>query len=645
MMDDFTARQKVLRILVSLVALLLISAAPLLNSQPLQQQRLGRPLDWSHAHLVASRGGPDHGLSIYADWRTLFRHMEIDQAQAARKRAEGGQARNSAVDAMSLGLPGLALFGILLFRRGSEKRRFIACWFLVFLITCLAFHVACGGSGPVAENSPNPPGNINPPSPTSTPDLKLDWSLNTGGLGGVMSFPAKFSFSITTSSCTDVIYFTVNQAGGPSTVNLIAITNPYAGCPGNPAGTTPTVKFGIAMTFGTTTSPVLSLDGTVLYVFESRPRASGGLILHAINVNNIAANPGTYNFGTGTWTSVHTLAAPTGLPGSEQLFEFTFAGVGNNESSPYLDYANNQIFFGDSGGRIRRVVNTNITLPNQDTTNFPVACGTSPLQAPVFVNGQVIVTSTDGTLYRINAMVAPPLMCVASAAVGDSGSGPEGQLASPVIDVTNSKIIVTTGLDFSGNRSMSLFALNFAAGAAPLSSVTIGPDDANIFPQIPAFDHAFFMTNNGNLYVGGEPAAGCDTYLIRVPYSGTTLGAPAGFAELQHTGGIAPRSSSAVTAFLTASLLPNPDFIYVGGAGGTYRFMNRIASGFAGTDAAPVAMDGFFALPGGSNSGIIISNRTGSVTGAGATANIYFGTLGVAATSTESTVVQLAQQF
>jgi hypothetical protein len=105
-----------------------------------------------------------------------------------------------------------------------------------------------------------------------------------------------------------------------------------------------------------------------------------------------------------------------------------------------------------------------------------------------------------------------------------------------------------------------------------------------------------------------------------------------------------------VTIFTTASALANPEFVYVGGSTGNYLYMNRIASGFGGTDAAPVAIDaatsstGFFAVPGGADSGIIVDNRTSTVTGSSATANIYFGTIGISAT-TQSTVVQLAQQF
>jgi hypothetical protein len=76
---------------------------------------------------------------------------------------------------------------------------------------------------------------------------ELDWNLRTGGHGSVVGFPAKYSFDISASNCTDVIDYTVDQAGTSSRVNVIAITNPYAGCPGNLLGQTPTVKFGLRM--------------------------------------------------------------------------------------------------------------------------------------------------------------------------------------------------------------------------------------------------------------------------------------------------------------------------------------------------------------------------------------------------------------
>src|SRR4030095_5021706 len=134
-------------------------------------------------------------------------------------------------------------------------------------------------------------------------------------------------------------YFSCDQPVGAAAPNVIAITNAYAGCSGNAGGTTPTVKWAIAMTAGPATSAGPTLDGTFPYVLENR---GTGVILHAINVNNITTNPGAYNFGTTLWTQTHTLAAPTGILTSEQLLEIAFTGITNNVSSPYLDYNNNQ---------------------------------------------------------------------------------------------------------------------------------------------------------------------------------------------------------------------------------------------------------------------------------------------------------------
>ena len=44
----------------------------------------------------------------------------------------------------------------------------------------------------------------------------LDWNLKTGGYGSVVGYPAKFSFDIAASNCTDEIYFTVDQPGSAS---------------------------------------------------------------------------------------------------------------------------------------------------------------------------------------------------------------------------------------------------------------------------------------------------------------------------------------------------------------------------------------------------------------------------------------------
>ena len=142
--------------------------------------------------------------------------------------------------------------------------------------------------------------------------------------------------------------------------------------------------------------------------------------------------------------------------------------------------------------------------------------------------------------------------------------------------------------------------------------------------------------------MAGANNAGTRTDLIRIPYNGD-LGTIVGRASLGHTGAAAVVATSPVTEFLT-SASSNPDYIFVAGASGTYRFMNRISSGFGGSDGTPTTMTSTFAPAQGVISGIIIDTRTLAMTGATATANIYFGTVGVANTS-QSTIVQLAQGF
>jgi hypothetical protein len=542
----------------------------------------GAPHDWSHSHLVATRFGPDLDKAIDSDLRTHNKHVRRDLAKAASAPA-----------------PVLDFFDALLKKL------------------------------------------MPPPAPVAA-GPHLDWFLNTGGYGPVVGDPAKYSFDISSANCADVIYYTVDQPGSATAANVIAITNPYSTCPGNAGGTTPTVKFALRLTSGTATASVPSLDGTVLYVLESRASST---LLHAINVNNILTTPGTYNFGTNAWTSVHTLSSsPIGTPTSEELFEITFATAVNDVSSPYLDYQNNQIFFGDAAGKVHRVINTNLATASEYLSNgYPVACGTSQLMSPVFVSNQVIATSANGYAYRID-MGTTPYTSIRTAQ-GGTGVGAEGGLSSPVVDITNNQVIVTAGKAFLGPvKGIGAFSLMFAANASQTSGQALGASDG-LASSTPAFDDAFWSTNNGFAYVTGGPSGGGNTYLIKVPYNGV-FSAPSGYAALNHTGANAGAQTTAVTEFLTASASANKDFLFVGASGGTYNFMNRLVTGFAGTDAAPVGVTSSFAAPGGVSSGIVIDNRTSAnITNGLSTANIYYGTKGVGPATTQSRVVQLNQEF
>ena len=566
------------------VCLVASGLAVLFLSTPKAQSRHDRrsgPRDWSHSQIVAAGWGADDP-GVRRDWRTLRKHIALDDARERRDRA---------VEWLT--------------------------W-----VSRLARRAQPGTN-------------------ESSNDVKLDWSLSTGGTGSVVGYPAKYNFDVSASNCSDVIYFTVNQNGTSTSPNVIAMTNAYAGCPGNPLNLTPTVKFALALTNGTGTSPTLSLDGTVLYVFESP--ASAAPILHAINVNNITSNPGSYNFSTNTWTSVHTLAAPNGTATSEQRFQLTFSGTTNVLSSPYFDYENNRIYFGDNSGRIHRINNA-LNTTAAEASGWPITCSTRGFQSPMFYANQVVAGNTDGYLYRIDVSVGSPT-CIAAQRLGGGtqAEGNPGGLTSPTIDVTNSKILVTTGDTAVGEfKALAVYNLLFTAGQAPVAQVTLGAADS-VSAQFPALDNDFWSNNDGNVYAVGTGST-TNTLLIRVPYNGATLLTPSGHAAFRRSTGASAASvgTSPVVEFLTAASVSNPDFIFVGGNGTNYNYMNRISSKFNGTAGSPVAMDGYFAPPSGVSSGISVDTRTTATTGTTATANIYFGTAGG---SVNSTIVQLAQQF
>jgi hypothetical protein len=307
------------------------------------------------------------------------------------------------------------------------------------------------------------------------------------------------------------------------------------------------------------------------------------------------------------------------------------------------------MFFGDSAGKMHRVINTHLATASEYLLNgFPVACGAAQLTSPVFANSatsgnQLVVTSANGFLYRID-MDVTPFVSVRSSQ-GGTGVGAEGGLASPVVDITNNKIIIASGKAFLGPvKGIGAVDLKFAAGAAQTSGIALGANDG-FAATVPAFDDLFWSTNNGFAYVVGGSTAGGSTYLIKVPYNGT-FSAATGFAALAHSGGVAAVQPTSVTEFLTASTQANKDWLFVGATGGTYLNMNRLFSNFLGTNAVPVGVASSFAAPGGVSSGVVVDNRTSAgITTGLSTANIYYGTKGVGPATTQSRIVQLNQEF
>ena len=102
------------------------------------------------------------------------------------------------------------------------------------------------------------------------------WSedMGAGATSGADNYPAKYSFSVTTASCSDYIVFNTGLAGASNRASIIAYNNLYSGCSGN----VPTVYWAYNTGGQVLTSPTISGDGTQI-AFVQTNAGVGSLVL------------------------------------------------------------------------------------------------------------------------------------------------------------------------------------------------------------------------------------------------------------------------------------------------------------------------------------------------------------------------------
>ena len=156
-------------------------------------------------------------------------------------------------------------------------------------------------------------------------------------------YPAKYSFSSTTASCSDFVIYPMGTAGATGAATIVAFSNLYTGgC----LGTVPSAYWAYNTGGMATTSPVPSLDGTqVMFVQVSGTTASLVLLKWSANsgtptlpVTPAAATPATYRACT----------APCAVT-------LAFSGNHNDTfSAPYYDYSSDTAFVGDDNGNLHK---------------------------------------------------------------------------------------------------------------------------------------------------------------------------------------------------------------------------------------------------------------------------------------------------
>jgi len=345
--------------------------------------------------------------------------------------------------------------------------------------------------------------------------LKTDWAMSLGGTGGmpIGESPAKFTFNATgvltfPASCTnDFAVYVINaNAAAGTQANIVAFNNLYTGttsssCPNGPQSpvttnrTTPTFMWSYAVGSGPVVlSPVLSLDGKKVAFVEAAP--AGGASFHVL----------TWVAGQGTNATTGAVAPGAGGSSVTSLAytNTTVAGCAasssaNNDSSPYVDYANDVAYVGAGNGRLYRIKGVFQSAPVLDYCVTTVAgrALTSPVYDPVsgkvFVSdGQVVYAYTPGA----TSFTAAGSITVA----GTAGS----IILSPIVDSTNGFVYVFSSHNAGNTNSI---VSQMPASLASKVDAAIGPITTG-FILDGAFDNKYFANGPaaGSLYACGTQA-------------------------------------------------------------------------------------------------------------------------------------------
>ena len=200
--------------------------------------------------------------------------------------------------------------------------------------------------------------------------IDKDWSepLAAGQVQPNM-YPGKYSFSITTASCsTDFVVYPTGVAGAGAAASIIAYNNLYSGCT---TGTVPSVYWAYNTGGTISTSPIISLDGTQLAFIQSSGTTATLVLLKwapsptpPTGVKGTFINNSTTVFittGTVTTADVGMQISGTGIPAND-----TIVGV--------------------SGPTVTLATATTANSTGAETLTITAETGTTPGVAPTVSN-------------------------------------------------------------------------------------------------------------------------------------------------------------------------------------------------------------------------------------------------------------------
>ena len=201
-----------------------------------------------------------------------------------------------------------------------------------------------------------------------------DWSvsLGPGASMNANAFPAKFSFDVNSASCSsDYVVFTTKLAGAAA-LSIVGFNNLYAGTGGACIGPTAMFAYHTRTNGGTTsTSPVLSLDGTQIAYIEGGGGTAALHILRPVAGQGTIAAPAAVGTASLTGAAYATCKAGAG----SCLLSLTFNGAREDTgSAPFVNYDTDTLYVGDNTGRMHKFTGVFQGTPAEVTAGgWPIA--------------------------------------------------------------------------------------------------------------------------------------------------------------------------------------------------------------------------------------------------------------------------------
>ncbi len=393
-----------------------------------------------------------------------------------------------------------------------------------------------------------------------------------------------------------------------------------------------------------TTSPVLSIDGQKLAFVES---VSGGSVLHILRPNTAATN------GTGTEGTVITPVVPTTVISSTSgsaatdwanclatadscMFNLVYTNTTNAQSSPFYNYATDELYVGDDGGKLWKatgVFNGTPALAGGGWAAGILVNLAHKLTSPVleFTSSHVIVGDDSGRLSYVRDTGSPTGAC---------GTGSVPCLGTPSITAFTANTLVdpviidgSTGKIFAfGGGGTSLVNAKVVQTDTTFSStVAAAVGQSSTVPiHSGAFSDGYFTgadPSAGFLYVCGKNSSTDSPTLYRIGFSSlgvmnstkdtSSLPLSADTAQCSPLTEIKNTNQGGGTDWLFLGM-PGTCSAFGGSTGGCVMSFN-ITSSFPTTAAATRASTA-------GTSGIVVDN----VSTDGHASSLYYSTLGAA---------------